>query len=124
MEMVVVEIGYVKIQHCALPSSKLSKKKKKTSLFKTIPNFNFLHFFFPFTLQPSVVKISNVHYINIKGTTRSQNPVNFECSPKYPCDNIQLFNIDLKSTSPKAISVCTNAKAGYAGVQNPTPACH
>lgn len=74
--------------------------------------------------RPSVVKISNIHYINIKGTTNSPTPVNFECSPKYPCDNVQLFNIDLKSTSPKATSVCTNAKAGYAGVQNPPPACH
>ncbi|RXH80204.1 hypothetical protein DVH24_041351 [Malus domestica] len=76
--------------------------------------------------QPSRVQISNVHYINIKGTTPSNVAVDFICSSQVPCQNIQLHDIDLKYTGPNAAaltSVCKNVKAGFGGIQNP-PACH
>ncbi|KAF3456273.1 hypothetical protein FNV43_RR00923 [Rhamnella rubrinervis] len=53
--------------------------------------------------KPSLVKISNVHFINVRGTTITPDAVKFMCSPKYPCDNIHLHNINLKSTAPKPL---------------------
>ncbi|KAB2599345.1 exopolygalacturonase-like [Pyrus ussuriensis x Pyrus communis] len=76
--------------------------------------------------QPSRLQISNVHYINIKGTTPSNVAVDFICSSQVPCQNIQLHDIDLKYIGPNAAaltSVCKNVKAGFCGIQNP-PACH
>lgn len=75
---------------------------------------------------PSKVKISNVHYINVKGTTSSDIAVDMICSSNSPCENIELRDIDLKYVGPnknlRSTSVCKNAKIGYGGIQNP-PAC-
>lgn len=77
-------------------------------------------------MQPSKVKISNVHYINVKGTTSSDIAVDLICSSHSPCENIELRDIDLKYVGPnknlRSTSVCKNAKIGYGGIQNP-PAC-
>ncbi|KAL6186007.1 hypothetical protein ACLB2K_042129 [Fragaria x ananassa] len=74
---------------------------------------------------PSKVKISNVHYINVKGTTSSDIAVDLICSSHSPCEDIELRDIDLKYVGPKKVrtsSQCKNAKIGYGGIQNP-PAC-
>ncbi|XP_043817316.1 exopolygalacturonase-like [Manihot esculenta] len=65
--------------------------------------------------KPSRVKISNVHYNNIRGTSTSKVAVNFLCSPSVPCEKIELDDVDLtytgikKSKSPISAS-CVNAK--------------
>lgn len=75
---------------------------------------------------PSRVKISDVHYINIKGTTTSKVAVNLACSKTVPCTNLQLNNINLKYTGNQQVnlpfsSTCLNAKVGYSGIQSPAP---
>ncbi|XP_038720043.1 exopolygalacturonase-like [Tripterygium wilfordii] len=76
-------------------------------------------------VQSSLVKISDVHFINIRGTTSSNVGVNLLCSNQNPCQNVQLANIDLHYTGPQRglplSSSCANARINYAGVQNPPP---
>lgn len=69
---------------------------------------------------PSHVKISNVHYINIRGTSTTAIPVKLMCSKQFPCQDVQLVDIDLKYKGA-ATSTCDNAKVRYSGKQNPPP---
>ncbi|KAG6575807.1 Exopolygalacturonase, partial [Cucurbita argyrosperma subsp. sororia] len=76
---------------------------------------------------PSKVKISDVSYKNIRGTTISVVPVSLQCSSAVPCDGITLEDIDLAfigSDRKKALvgNSCLNAKFKATGKQNP-PAC-
>ncbi|XP_023549399.1 exopolygalacturonase clone GBGE184-like [Cucurbita pepo subsp. pepo] len=77
--------------------------------------------------KPSKVKISDVSYKNIQGTTISVVPVSLQCSSAVPCDGITLEDIDLAfigSDRKKALvgNSCLNAKFKATGKQNP-PAC-
>ncbi|KAL1320879.1 exopolygalacturonase-like [Arachis hypogaea] len=74
--------------------------------------------------KPSLVKIANVGFINVKGTTISPIAVDLRCSKQFPCENIQLHNIDLKLLGPILPSGarCANVKPVYGGIQMP-PAC-
>ncbi|XP_058010215.1 polygalacturonase-like [Hevea brasiliensis] len=75
-------------------------------------------------IMPSPVKISNVHYKNIGGTSTSKVAVNFLCSSSVPCEGIELTNIDLSYVGTKdpesPISAsCTNAKVKTRGAHPP-----
>ncbi|KAF8036820.1 hypothetical protein BT93_C2515 [Corymbia citriodora subsp. variegata] len=77
--------------------------------------------------KPSSVKVSDVHFKNIRGTTVSEVAVTLLCSSSNPCDPMELSDIDLSfagdSSGSKSItSSCTNAKPTFIGMQNP-PAC-
>ncbi|WMV09945.1 hypothetical protein MTR67_003330 [Solanum verrucosum] len=72
----------------------------------------------------SQVKISDVVYQNIRGTTSSEIPVQLLCSSKLPCQNVRLTNINLKHIANTPItSQCQNVNVGYTGIQIPSP-CH
>ncbi|MCL7043203.1 hypothetical protein MKW94_000421, partial [Papaver nudicaule] len=76
--------------------------------------------------QPSRVAVSDVHFINVRGTSISNVAVNIGCSPMVPCQNVDMLNVNLKYTGParhgpEATAVCTNAKVGYRGLQYPPP---
>ncbi|XP_022146404.1 exopolygalacturonase-like [Momordica charantia] len=76
---------------------------------------------------PSQVKISEVNYKNVRGTTISVVPVSLQCSPKVPCEGIKLEEIDLSFVgSDKKMTAfanaCVNAKITTVGKQIP-PAC-
>ncbi|KDP27841.1 hypothetical protein JCGZ_18921 [Jatropha curcas] len=74
--------------------------------------------------EPSKVKISDVKFLNVRGTTVSEVGVKLECSKKCPCEGVQLSNIDLHYVGDKKkpiSSVCQNAKIKYAGRQLPPP---
>ncbi|XP_060191221.1 exopolygalacturonase-like [Lycium barbarum] len=74
--------------------------------------------------EPSQVKISDVIYQNIRGTTTSDIAVHLVCSSKLPCQNVRLTNINLKHIANTPItSQCENANVGYTGLQIPPP-CH
>ncbi|KAF2312020.1 hypothetical protein GH714_027772 [Hevea brasiliensis] len=51
--------------------------------------------------EPSRVKISDVHFRNIKGTSTSIVAVNVECSSAVPCEGVELQDIDLAYTGSK-----------------------
>ncbi|CAN1221708.1 unnamed protein product [Linum grandiflorum] len=70
----------------------------------------------------SKVKISNVGFKNIKGTSKNPEAVFLNCSQLIPCDNIQLTDIDLTYPKGVAKSKCFNVKPIVSGVCNP-PAC-
>ncbi|MGF2531780.1 glycosyl hydrolase family 28 protein, partial [Ralstonia pseudosolanacearum] len=75
----------------------------------------------------SKVKLSNINFRNIRGTSRSKNAIRIRCSKEFPCQNVQTFNIDLKyldTSSPvplPALSECAHVKVGTGGIQNPPP---
>ncbi|KAF8387723.1 hypothetical protein HHK36_026377 [Tetracentron sinense] len=76
--------------------------------------------------KPSRVKVSDVHYKNIRGTSASNVAVKIMCSQQFPCQNVQLFNINLKYNGYKqkglsTTASCSNAKLGFGGIQNPPP---
>jgi len=76
--------------------------------------------------QPSKVSISNVHYINIRGTTTSTVAVELLCSSSNPCQGIYMNNVNLQYAGPPKDNLpfgsnCTNAKIAYLGFQSPPP---
>ncbi|KAL5988004.1 hypothetical protein ACLOJK_035767 [Asimina triloba] len=75
--------------------------------------------------SPSMVKISEVHFRNIQGSSSSQVAVNLLCSKGVPCQNVHLDNINLeyKGELPgPATASCTNVIGIASGSQNP-PSC-
>ncbi|KAL8114741.1 hypothetical protein AgCh_021560 [Apium graveolens] len=76
---------------------------------------------------PSKVKLSNIFFKNIKGTTWSNIAVSLNCSSSVPCQAVQLTDIDLKYTGNNTIdrqahSACAHANAKFSGIMNP-PGC-
>ncbi|PSS05977.1 Exopolygalacturonase [Actinidia chinensis var. chinensis] len=73
---------------------------------------------------PSLVKISNVSFKNIRGTSSSQLVVKLVCSKSTPCQNVEVGDIDLTYSGPggPATTLCSNIKPTFTGKQNP-PAC-
>ncbi|KAI3421541.1 uncharacterized protein J3R85_012154 [Psidium guajava] len=82
-------------------------------------------------VNPSLVKISDVHFNNIRGTSTSPVAVQVVCSKKVPCQNIHFYNINLDyagrpvgALPPGSTSACSYAQGlFYGGIQKP-PACH
>ncbi|KAK9087870.1 hypothetical protein Syun_030264 [Stephania yunnanensis] len=72
--------------------------------------------------QPSGVKISNVTYRNITGSSATAKAVNFDCSHTNPCTGIVLDIVDLTYGSKPATASCTSAAGSATGVVLP-PSC-
>lgn len=72
-------------------------------------------------MQPSLVRISDIIFKNIKGTTTSPIAVDMRCSKQFPCQNVRLQNIDLTLGATPAGSRCNNVKPIYVGLQKPPP---
>ncbi|KAL2924924.1 Exopolygalacturonase [Bienertia sinuspersici] len=72
---------------------------------------------------PSRVRLSNIYFKNIRGTSLSEVAVTLSCSKGIPCKNIFLQNVHLNLTSGERLplSSCENVKARYIGVQMPPP---
>ena len=73
---------------------------------------------------PSKVKLSKVSFKNIKGTISTPLAVNLVCSSSFPCDNVEIGDINLKYTGPGGpiTTNCTNVNPKFSGVQIP-PIC-
>ncbi|XP_042506759.1 polygalacturonase-like [Macadamia integrifolia] len=63
--------------------------------------------------QVSGVKISEVTYKNIHGTSATEVAMKFDCSSQNPCSGIELEDVNLTYQNQIATSSCTNA-VGYA----------
>ncbi|KAF2325599.1 hypothetical protein GH714_030964 [Hevea brasiliensis] len=61
------------------------------------------------TQYASSVKISNVKYQNIHGTSATEITVRFDCSEKNACIGIELENVDLTYNNQPANASCNNA---------------
>ncbi|XVF22171.1 hypothetical protein REPUB_Repub12eG0150700 [Reevesia pubescens] len=81
---------------------------------------------------PSKVKVSNVHYKNIRGTAISDVALSLTCSSGVPCEGVELIDIDLaykaapnaskKGKNATMSASCLNVKVKSGGKQSP-PAC-
>ncbi|KAF4352528.1 hypothetical protein G4B88_013358 [Cannabis sativa] len=76
--------------------------------------------------QSSGVKITQVTYKNIRGTSATKEAVKFDCSGSNPCRGIRLHNINLtyrvnKNVIASAISSCKNIAGTTTGVLIPRP---
>ncbi|KAK9088105.1 hypothetical protein Syun_030499 [Stephania yunnanensis] len=80
--------------------------------------------------SPSRVKISDISFKNIRGTTTSPVAVTLDCSKGIPCQGINLENVQLtlvdqktslRGKKPSATAFCQNVKAKYSGPQFPPP---
>ncbi|CAK9135068.1 unnamed protein product [Ilex paraguariensis] len=71
----------------------------------------------------SNVKISDVHFTNIRGTSVSKVAVSLSCSSSVPCEDVELADIDLTFSGLESkgsfSSLCANVKPVFSGVQNP-----
>ncbi|KAF3976101.1 hypothetical protein ACB098_06G084900 [Castanea mollissima] len=73
--------------------------------------------------SPSKVKISNVSFKDIKGTSSTQEAVKLICSKSVPCQQVVVADIDLTYKGDgSATSTCVNVQPTVSGKQNP-PAC-
>ncbi|KAK1390882.1 polygalacturonase-like [Heracleum sosnowskyi] len=70
----------------------------------------------------SGIKISNVTYHDIRGTSARPIAVQFECSKKYPCTGIRLQDIAFTYKNRAAKALCEYAEGTASGVMKP-PSC-
>ncbi|KAK7286755.1 hypothetical protein RJT34_21977 [Clitoria ternatea] len=72
--------------------------------------------------KPSLVKIENVHFANVRGTTVSPVAVELRCSKLNPCKGVTFSDIDLKFGAGPTTARCQNTIPLYNGFVMP-PAC-
>ncbi|XP_050236255.1 polygalacturonase-like [Mercurialis annua] len=70
--------------------------------------------------QVSGVKISDVTYLDIHGSSATEVAVKFSCSKKYPCSGIKLQDLKLTYNNQPAEASCINADGSASGVVQPT----
>nr|XP_043620069.1 exopolygalacturonase-like [Erigeron canadensis] len=72
---------------------------------------------------PSKVKLSNVSFRNIRGTSKTKVAIKLACSAGTPCENVEVADINLTvKGGGMAVSECSNVKPKVVG-QNIPPAC-
>ncbi|OVA11048.1 Glycoside hydrolase [Macleaya cordata] len=69
--------------------------------------------------QVSGVKISDVSYKDIQGTSATRVAVNFDCSSKNPCRDITVESVKLTYRNQPAVSSCINADGSAYGFVEP-----
>ncbi|GMN27830.1 hypothetical protein TIFTF001_001811 [Ficus carica] len=71
---------------------------------------------------PSKVKLSNIIFKKIRGTTSTPLAVCLVCSQGFPCENVVVQDIDLKYSGSEGpvTSQCKNVKPTVSGTHNPT----
>ncbi|GMH08292.1 hypothetical protein Nepgr_010132 [Nepenthes gracilis] len=75
-------------------------------------------------MQPSQIRLSNIIFDNIVGTSVTPQAINLRCSSAVPCQNVHFHNINLSSAKGgPTTAACTNAKIYTNGLQNPPLRC-
>ncbi|KAK7304125.1 hypothetical protein RJT34_15190 [Clitoria ternatea] len=69
--------------------------------------------------QTSGIKISQVAYMNIHGSSATPEAVTFDCSPSNPCEGIKLQDINLTYNNEAATSSCKNIGGTSSGTLAP-----
>ncbi|XP_074382715.1 polygalacturonase-like [Apium graveolens] len=68
----------------------------------------------------SGIKISNIRYQNIRGSSATPVAVQLQCSKKYPCSGIRLQDVALTYKNQAAKASCAYAGGTASGVMNPS----
>ncbi|XXG44560.1 hypothetical protein AAC387_Pa01g4325 [Persea americana] len=76
----------------------------------------------PSTGFNSGVKISQVTYSDIQGTSASQVDLKFDCSATHPCSGIELQDVKLTYQNHQPLASCKNADGTATGLVEP-PCC-
>nr|AAX45476.1 polygalacturonase [Lilium longiflorum]AAZ91659.1 polygalacturonase [Lilium longiflorum] len=73
---------------------------------------------------PSKVKLSDIQFMNIKGTSTSKVAINLICSSAVPCEGIQLSDISLKyiRAGKPTMANCSHVSGTTSGLVSP-PSC-
>ncbi|KAF3789071.1 Polygalacturonase, partial [Nymphaea thermarum] len=71
--------------------------------------------------SPSRVKIQGVTFSNIRGSSATEMAVMMECSEGFPCQDVNLKDVQLQYSAGTAKASCLNVRANYSGVQVPPP---
>ncbi|WVZ06766.1 hypothetical protein V8G54_020112 [Vigna mungo] len=69
--------------------------------------------------QTSGIKISQITYLNINGTSATPEAVTFDCSPSNPCRGIRFQDINLTYMNMAATSSCKNIEGTSSGTLVP-----
>ncbi|KAF2292775.1 hypothetical protein GH714_028155 [Hevea brasiliensis] len=73
--------------------------------------------------QTSAVKISEIMYRNVTGTTKSAKAMKFACSDTVPCSNIVVSNINLEKKDGTVETYCNAAQGFGYGIIHPSADC-
>ncbi|KAF7851383.1 hypothetical protein BT93_L4054 [Corymbia citriodora subsp. variegata] len=70
--------------------------------------------------QASGVRVSDVTYQDIHGTSATEVAVKFDCSSKYPCTGIRMQDVKLIYQNQVATASCTHAGGSASGMEQPS----
>ncbi|CAL9084182.1 unnamed protein product, partial [Musa textilis] len=75
--------------------------------------------------KPSAVQVSDVRFIEARGTSSSQVAINFNCSQNVACTGITIQNVEIQPAQQRgqASSYCFNAHGTVTGVAKPAVPC-
>ncbi|KAJ3683680.1 hypothetical protein LUZ60_013907 [Juncus effusus] len=76
------------------------------------------------TTEPSQVKLRDIFFNHIHGTSNTEAAVTLQCSEVVPCQNVKLQDINLSpfpSFCPNISSICSHVLGAVLGIQSPDP---
>jgi len=71
--------------------------------------------------KASTIKLVNISFKNIRGTSGNKDAVKLLCSKGYPCQNVEIGDIDIKynGADGPATFHCSNVSPKILGSQSP-----
>ncbi|KAJ8755456.1 hypothetical protein K2173_019254 [Erythroxylum novogranatense] len=70
----------------------------------------------------SGIRISNVRYEDVYGTSATKEAIKLNCSKKYPCTGIEMQNVKLRFNNQNAQALCSSSYGSTSGLVQP-PSC-
>lgn len=74
-----------------------------------------------YSQKPSTIKLVDIRFSNIRGTSGNKDAVKLLCSKGHPCENVEIGNINIEYTGADgpASFECSNVEPKLVGTQNP-----